>query len=309
MHAVGSKPDLWAARFVEHLRSERRLSAHTVKAYARDLKALALFAHGRGLKDWRDIDVTACRAFAAWLHRQGSGGRSVQRALSAIRGFYKFLLREGWVERNPATGISAPRSPRRLPKVLDADRMGAVLDVPMTDDPLQHRDRAMLELMYSSGLRLSEIVSLDVLDLDLSECLVQVTGKGAKTRILPVGDCAASSLRDWLKSRPALARSGETAVFVSQRGTRIGARAVQLRVEKWARTSGLKMNLHPHLLRHSFASHLLESSGDLRAVQELLGHSDISTTQIYTHLDFQHLARVYDEAHPRAKKLRGSTVR
>ena len=296
------KFDLWPARFSEHLRSERRLSPHTIKAYERDLMALRRFADERGICDWRHIESTTTRAFAAWLHRRGCGGKSIQRALSAVRSFYKYLLREGWVERNPGTGISAPRAPRRLPKVLDADRMGAILDVPATDDPLHHRDRAMLELMYSSGVRLAEVVGLDVRDLNLGERLVEVTGKGAKTRVLPVGEYAVRALECWLGTRQGLAHSGETALFVGQRGARIGARAVQLRVENWARASGLQMKLHPHLLRHSFASHLLESSGDLRAVQELLGHSDISTTQIYTHLDFQHLARVYDAAHPRAKK-------
>ena len=297
-----SKLDLWPARFAESLRTERRLSEHTVSAYERDLRALREFVDERGVRHWRDVEATTVRSFAAWLHRRGQGGKSVQRALSAVRSFYKYLLREGWVERNPGIGISAPRSPRRLPRVLDTDRMSALLDVPATGDVLQSRDRAMLELMYSSGLRLAELVGLDVLDLNLTERLVQVTGKGSKTRVLPVGECAVNALNDWLAARVQLARSGEPALFVGQRGSRLGERAVQLRVERWAKSNGLQSTLHPHLLRHSFASHLLESSGDLRAVQELLGHSDISTTQIYTHLDFQHLARVYDAAHPRARK-------
>lgn len=294
--------DLWIERFEQHLRAERRLSPHTVKGYRRDLRQLHVFMEDRAITDWRSLDSTAVTQFAAWLHRRGKGGKSIQRALSAARSFFTFLVREGWLSINPASGVSAPRSPRHLPAVLDPDTLAAVLDVPASDDPLMARDLAMMELMYSSGLRLSELVSLNLSALNLADGLVEVTGKGAKTRVLPVGELAIKALRVWIEQRATLARGGEVAVFVGRHGSRLGERAVQIRLQTWARRCGLKSKLHPHLLRHSFASHLLESSGDLRAVQELLGHSDISTTQIYTHLDFQHLAQVYDRAHPRARR-------
>ena len=283
------------------------MSAHTVDAYNRDLDNLERFMTERGVAHWRDLDTPAIRAFAAWLHRRGRHGKTVQRSLSAVRSFYRFLNRERWVDGNPALGVSAPRAPRRLPRVLDVDAVGALLEAPSVPDPLLVRDWAMLELIYSSGLRLAELVGLDVPHLKLHERLVEVTGKGGKSRVLPVGECAAQALERWIEARAGLAATGELALFVGQRGRRLGTRAVQLRLDKWAASHGLGGGLHPHQLRHSFASHVLESSGDLRAVQELLGHADISTTQIYTHLDFQHLARVYDQAHPRAKKRRSRT--
>ena len=295
--------DLWLERFLEHLRTERRLSVHTITGYKRDLIGLRVYCRDSGIGDWKALDVTNVRSFAAWLHRTGRKGRSVQRALSATRSFYRYLQREALVKRNPALAVKAPRSPRQLPKVIDVDGIVSLLDA-KPDGVLGVRDKAMLELMYSCGLRLAELVDLDVGGVNLSDALVEVTGKGSKTRILPLGRAASDAIRDWLELRAGLARSGECALFVTQRGGRISARSVQQRFDRWARLHGNGAQVHPHMLRHSFASHLLESSGDLRAVQELLGHADISTTQVYTHLDFQHLANVYDKAHPRARKRR-----
>jgi len=226
----------------------------------------------------------------------------VQRSLASIRSFYSYLLREGVATLNPGTGVTAPRAARKLPRVLDVDHLSSLLRR-QGSGALTLRDAAMLELFYSSGLRLAELVGTDLCDLDLREGLVEVIGKGGKARVLPVGREARDALVRWLAVRPTLARATETALFVSRRGVRVHARTVQARVARWAARSGTR--LHPHMLRHSFASHMLESSGDLRAVQELLGHANISTTQIYTHLDFQHLAAVYDRAHPRARKRGG----
>ena len=295
--------DLWLERFLEHLRSERRLSDHTVRSYRCDLLSLRGYCRENTISDWKALNVVKVRGYAAWLHRNGRTGRSVQRALSATRSFYRYLLREGLVNRNPALAVKAPRSPRKLPRVMDVDGLVSLLDR-KADGPLPVRDKAMLELMYSSGLRLAELIGLDVRDVNLTDALVEVTGKGSKTRILPLGGMACDAIRAWLTCRAKLARSGESALFVSQRGGRISARSVQQRFNHWARHQGDGKRIHPHMLRHSFASHMLESSGDLRAVQELLGHADISTTQVYTHLDFQHLASVYDKAHPRARKKR-----
>ena len=243
------------------------------------------------------------RAFAAAQHRKGLGGRSIQRRLSALRGLFRHLQKLGVVEANPAHDITAPKSPRRLPRSLDADRVGGLLEI-RDDDPLALRDRAIFELIYSSGLRVSEAVSIDHRDIDLSDAVVEVVGKGSKARRVPVGRYAVEAIRRWLAVRATLAAEDEKALFVSRRGRRLSPRSVQSRLDQWARRQGLDTHVHPHMLRHSFASHLLESSGDLRAVQELLGHADISTTQVYTHLDFQHLAKVYDQAHPRARKKR-----
>jgi len=289
-------------RFLHHLQTERRLSENTRKGYRRDLAELRTFCEAGGTGRWQDLDTHGVRRFAAQAHRRGLGGRSIQRRLSALRTFFEYLLREGVVTHNPALDVRAPKDDRHLPTVLDADRMSQLL-AGGSDDALTCRDRAIFELIYSSGLRLAEAVSLDLTDLDLGSALVTVTGKGAKTRVLPVGRYALAALRQWLKVRATLAQPDEPAMFVARRGRRLSARAVQSRLARWARERGIA-GVHPHVLRHSFASHLLESSGDLRAVQELLGHADISTTQVYTHLDFQHLAQVYDRAHPRAKKRR-----
>ena len=242
------------------------------------------------------------RRFVADRHRRGAGPRSLQRALSAIRAFYLHQIREGRIELNPAAGVSAPNAARKLPKVLEPDRVGALLEF-SAHDAIDARDRAMLELMYSSGLRLSELVGLDLHHIDIQDGLVEVTGKGDKQRRLPVGRLACVALGAWLRRRADMAATGERALFVSRRGTRISRRSVEVRLARRAGMQGLDVGVHPHMLRHSFASHLLESSGDLRAVQELLGHADISTTQVYTHLDFQHLAKVYDRAHPRARRV------
>ena len=291
----------WIERYLAHLRTERRLSPHTGSSYRRDLAALAAFCDAERIGGWNRLDSHHIRTFAAREHRDGLGPRSVQRRLSAVRGFFNYLIRERVIAANPAADIRAPKAGKRLPKTLDVDQVASLLARKPTD-PLSSRDLAILELLYSSGLRLAELAGLDVADLDLADRTVRVLGKGSKTRILPVGRQALEALRAWLTGRAILARPGITALFVGQNGQRLGARAIQLRIRRWAAGSGLGVPVHPHLLRHSFATHLLESSRDLRGVQELLGHADISTTQVYTHLDFQHLARIYDQTHPRARR-------
>ncbi|MGU1256968.1 tyrosine recombinase XerC [Pseudomonas aeruginosa] len=286
--------------FLEHLRSERQVSAHTLDGYRRDLLKILALAEKAGLSDWNALDTRSLRTFVARLHQQGQSSRSLARLLSATRGLYQYLLREGRCRHDPANGLSAPKSPRKLPRTLDADRALQLLDGAVEDDFIARRDQALLELFYSSGLRLSELVGLDLEWLDLKEGLVRVRGKGNKVRELPVGKAARQALEAWLPLR-AQAAPKDGAVFIGRGGKRLTPRAIQLRVRQ-AGVRELGQHLHPHMLRHSFASHLLESSGDLRAVQELLGHADIATTQIYTHLDFQHLASVYDRAHPRAKR-------
>ena len=285
----------------DFLKTLQYLSPHTQKAYQRDLNYLSQFCDSQEINRWQDIDGRQVQGFVAWRHRQGISGRSLQRNLSAVRAFYRYLINQGIAKQNPANGVLAPKSARRLPKVLDVDQTIQLVEID-EDDPLAIRDRAILELMYSSGLRLSELINLDMNEIDFSDALVTVTGKGKKTRTVPVGRHAVKALKAWLKRRNHFADDNETAIFVSRRGQRISARNIQQRLKQWAIKQGLANHVHPHMLRHSFASHLLESSGDLRAVQELLGHADISTTQIYTHLDFQHLAKVYDKAHPRAIK-------
>ena len=310
----------WVARFRRYMTSERRLSAHTDRSYSRDLAALIRYCDRSGVADWGGLDTQHVRLFAAHSHASGLSPRSIRRRLSAVRSFYEFLLREGRsgaaraagaasarrspgarIRANPAHDVRAPKAARRLPQTLDPDQMARLLEIP-PGNVLTARDRAIMELLYSSGLRLSELVGLDIASLDLKDRTVQVLGKGRKGRIVPVGRAAARALKAWLRERADLARQGETALFVGRSGERLGARAVQARIAHWARRQGLGMHVHPHLFRHSFASHLLESSGELRGVQELLGHADISSTQIYTHLDFQHLARIYDATHPRARR-------
>jgi integrase/recombinase XerC len=288
--------------FLGHLAHERRLSAHTLTAYRRDLEQLNAWLSETGLLAIERLDEQAVRQYLAWRHRRGASGKTLQRELSSLRSLYRWLLREGLAVANPAIGVRAPKSPRRLPATLDADQLCSLLDHADRDDVLAIRDQAMVELFYSSGLRLAELVAVNLGDIDMAEGELGVLGKGSKTRRVPVGIKAREAIRSWLRVRGNLAGVGEPALFVSSRGTRIHPRTVEVRVARWARSQGAARDLHPHLLRHSFATHLLESSGDLRAVQELLGHADIGTTQIYTHLDFQHLARVYDQAHPRAKK-------
>jgi len=291
----------WLDRFLDHLLSQRHYSPHTVDGYRRDLRRLRDFCESEGVEDWASLSSQQLRRFSAQAHRRGLGGRSVARLLSAARSFFRYLAREGVVSHNPATGVSAPKAGRRLPEPLDADQMASLLAID-SSDALAVRDLALMELLYSSGLRLSELVSLDLGQVDLRAGALRVTGKGGKQRDLPVGRHAIDSLRRWQKLRGGLAAAGEPALFVSRRGTRLTPRAVQARLAQWGLRQGIDSHVHPHKLRHAFASHLLESSGDLRAVQELLGHADISTTQVYTHLDFQHLAQVYDQAHPRARR-------
>jgi integrase/recombinase XerC len=301
--AATPKPPVPAARellddYLRHLAHERRLSAHTARGYERDIKALIELA---GATPLSRLQVHEVRRFVAQLHARGLDGKSLARALSAWRGFFKFLARDRGFQQNPCAGIRAPKAAKKLPRVLSPDEAGHLMAID-GDSTLALRDKAMLELFYSSGLRLSELTGLAPGDVNFDDATVRVTGKGAKTRIVPVGSYALVALRAWLTKRDRLAAAGEAALFVNNKGRRLSARSVQLRLERWALKQGLGRRVHPHVLRHSFASHLLQSSGDLRAVQEMLGHASISTTQVYTQLDFQHLAKVYDAAHPRAKK-------
>jgi len=291
----------WIDKFIRHLEFERRLSPQTCKNYRRDLIALRKYRDDAGISDWGDLDSEHFRAYSAACYRKGLGARSIQRRLSAYRTFYRYLIREKQVRTHPVTDVTAPKGKKRLPGNLDADRMARLLDIP-GDGPLVDRDRAILELLYSSGLRLSELTDLNCGDVDMRDATVHVTGKGNKDRIVPVGRKAIAALQQWDITRPELASQDEHALFVSNRGTRISTRSVQARVSHWAKRQGIDANVYPHLFRHSFATHLLESSHDLRGVQELLGHANISTTQVYTHLDFQHLAQIYDQTHPRARK-------
>ena len=287
-------------RYFQHLRSERQVSVHTLDGYRRDLLKVVDFCERQSLRQWSELSAQHVRQLVAEQHRKGLSSRSLARLLSSLRGLYRYLNNEGRCRHDPAAGIAAPKGEQRLPRLLDTDRAMQLLDGGIEDDFIGHRDQAMLELFYSSGLRLSELVGLDLDQLDLPAGLVQVQGKGSKARVLPVGRKAREALQAWLPLR-ALANPHDGAVFISQQGRRLGARAVQKRVRE-AGVRELGQHLHPHMLRHSFASHMLESSQDLRSVQDLLGHADIGTTQIYTHLDFQHLAKVYDQAHPRAKR-------
>ena len=293
----------WTERFLRHLQIQKRYSSNTVLNYRHDVRFFTDFLVTQGVLCWSAVNGTHVRAFVALRHRSGLSGRSLQRVLSSIRTFFKFLLKEQQVSHNPVEGIGAPKAEQRLPVVLPVDQVDRLLTM-QADTPLDKRDIAMMELTYSSGLRLSELVMLNVLDLDLEEGLMRVTGKGGKTRIVPVGQKACCAVREWMSVRRQFVGTSEQALFVGKQGRRLGRRAVQKRMRLWSERQGLDRRLHPHMLRHSFASHLLESSGDLRAVQELLGHADISTTQIYTHVDFQRLAQVYDQAHPRARRTK-----
>jgi len=292
------------AAFSRHLASEKRYSPRTCENYQRDLWRLAAWLELEGVSAWPELSLHHMRRYVAGLSRAGLSGQSIARHLSATRGFYHFLVREGLARDNPALDLRPPKSGRRLPKVADVDQIQQLLETP-PDDPLEVRDLAMFELMYSSGLRLAELAMVDVSALDIDAREIRVLGKGSKERVLPVGGKALAALERWLAVRGQYASQAETAVFVSQRGGRLSRRSIQARLARWGVRSGADQRLHPHLLRHSFASHMLESSGDLRAVQELLGHADIATTQVYTHLDFQHLARVYDQSHPRARRRSG----
>jgi integrase/recombinase XerC len=289
--------------FLTELAIQRRASPHTVDAYRRDLVRLKALA---AEQDPIALKAPQLRRGLMQLHAQELAPRSIARTLSAWRSYYAWLARRGVIPLNPADGLRAPKRPRCLPKALGIDQAAALLDRPaasMSDDPLLARDIAMFELFYSSGLRLSELVSLDWPGgLDLVTGEVTVTGKRQKTRTVPVGDKARTALEAWLAMRPQLLRDAQPALFLGRNGTRLTPRQVAGRLAQWAQRQGVGVHVHPHMLRHSFASHVLQSSGDLRAVQEMLGHASIAATQIYTHLDFQHLAKIYDAAHPRAKK-------
>lgn len=292
--------------FLEHLQHERGLSKNTISSYRRDLNKLKVYLEKESIELWENLAGHQLRHHVANSHRQGVSGKSIQRQLSAIRSFYHYLLREGISKSNPALELSAPKTPKKLPNALDTDQISQLLNGQEAGWHGQ-RDHAILELFYSSGLRLSELVGCNISSVDIDDKVVRVLGKGNKERIVPVGTKAIFAIQSWLKIRQNLPGKNSCihdaeALFLSERGRRLSPRSVQSRLSKWAISKGLPGKLHPHMLRHSFASHILESSHDLRAVQELLGHADISTTQIYTHLDFQHLTKVYDQAHPRAQR-------
>lgn len=290
--------------FVSEIADGRRLSPHTVSAYQSDLTRLHAFMSAQGMTAWAELDVAHARRYVVSLHASGLSGRSIQRHLAAGRSFYVFLIRRGQAGVNPLLGIKAPRSPKRLPAALSVDQAARLMEI-ADSSMLGLRDRALLELFYSCGLRLSELADVDVRDIEGEDGCVRVHGKGGRVRLVPVGRHARTALRKWLSVRGRWAAPVEPAVFVSARGGRLGRRAIEERVRLWALRQGLDQSVHPHMLRHSFASHLLESSADLRAVQELLGHRSLATTQIYTHLNFQYLAGVYDKAHPRARRSKG----
>jgi integrase/recombinase XerC len=289
--------------FLVYLRDVRQLSRHTLDGYRHDLLTLRRHCEEQDRTSPAQVVEADIRQWASQLHRRGLAGSSIQRSLSAARSFFNYLGREQGRPRNPAASVQAPRKPRKLPKTLDADQVNKFLSFD-EDSVIARRDRAIAELFYSSGLRLAELAAIDTGDIDAQSRLLTVTGKGNKARTIPVGSVALDAIQRWLEVRPPVAADDDSAaaLFTSNQGRRIGARSIQARLRLQGRKAGMHQDIHPHMLRHSFASHLLESSGDLRAVQELLGHANISTTQIYTHLDFQHLAKVYDAAHPRARR-------
>ena len=288
-------------RFVSHLEQERRLSAHTVSNYNRDLQRLNLYRKERDIQNWNQFTAVLARGFAGDCHRSGLSGKSISRMLSSSRSFFRYLMREDLASFNPFDGVSAPKSPRKLPKVLTAEQAIGLVDL-KGDDLITIRDRAIVELFYSSGIRLQELIGADVNDVNLVENMIRVLGKGSKVRIVPIGSHASKALEEWLARRDEWAAPSETALFVTAKGRRPSSRTIQKRIELRAMEQGVPVKVHPHMLRHSFATHVLESSSDIRAVQEFLGHANLSTTQIYTHLDFGHLSKEYDRAHPRAKK-------
>lgn len=290
-------------KFLSYLESVKQYSKHTISGYKRDLTKLSGYLLNNGIEDWQSVNEHELRTFVNSERRKGLSPRSIQRVLSTSRSFFEYLLVEGVIKLSPAQNINSPKSAQLLPKAMDADLVQRLLDF-KPNGLIEVRDKAIAELLYSSGLRLSEVCTLDVQDLELKERVCRVTGKGNKMRVVPVGKKAIQAIRDWLIHRKELKNSKSSsseAMFLNNKGKRISARSIQLRLEKLCAQRGLP-GINPHMLRHSFASHVLESSGDLRAVQEMLGHADIATTQIYTKLDFQHLSKVYDKAHPRAKK-------
>ncbi|HMC13488.1 MAG TPA: tyrosine recombinase XerC [Gallionellaceae bacterium] len=296
--AAAPDHDVLLSGFLAHLTNERRYSEHTRENYARDLRKLFLLVANTPLSDLKSHHI---RRYIAQLHSQGLGGRTLARMLSAWRSFFNYLMRDHRFRENPCMGLRPPKAPKLLPHALSPDEAVKLVELPAVT-PLDVRDKAMFELLYSSGLRLAELVSLDPINMDFNDASVRVTGKGSKTRIVPMGSHAIAALKDWLAVRGQIAKPDETALFVGKNGKRISPRTVQLQLRKWGIKQGIASGVHPHLLRHSFATHVLQSSGDLRAVQEMLGHASISTTQVYTHLDFQYLAKIYDAAHPRAKR-------
>jgi len=290
-------------QFIQMLRSEKYYSPHTCSNYRRDLDQFQKYLRGLGIETWDKVSYSDVSGFAAQRHRQGRKSRTIQRELSSIRSFYQFLIKNSVVTLNPALEVRAPKSGKPLPKTCDAESIDRLLSLPDDSDGLVVRDVAIFELIYSSGLRLAELVNIDLTDIDLAQQQMVVTGKGNKTRYLPIGSKAVSAVKRWLKLRLDYTRdTNQSALFLSKQGKRISPRSVQSRLNRLIQQQALDQHLSPHTLRHSFATHMLESSSDLRAVQELLGHVNIATTQVYTHLDFQHLARVYDAAHPRAKR-------
>lgn len=307
MERVQPQPDPLSALtdpvscFIAELEGTGRFSPHTIEGYRRDLKALVDYLVRQKVDCWPGLRAAHLRSFIADRHRNGKSAKSIQRYLSAIRTCIEFQIEQGWLERNVARGIRTPKVARKLPRVMDVDRLGHLLDQ-APDGILEVRDLAMFELFYSSGLRLSELTGLNLEQVLRDSLQLEVLGKGGRSRVVPVGTRARQALEAWVRVRGQLADQNEVALFVGRRGQRLGQRAIQLRLKQWGERLASDQSLHPHLLRHSFATHLLESSGDLRAVQELLGHSSIATTQVYTHLDFQHLASVYDKSHPRARK-------
>lgn len=293
--------ETYAARYLSHLASERRLSPHTLAAYRRDLQPLLLHLHREQVATAADLRPFHLRNALLTLRQRRLSPVSLRRTLSAWRQFCGWLAQEEKLAQNPAAGLQAPKVPKKLPRTLDVDQMQQLLQASSVCEPLIVRDQAMFELLYSAGLRLAELVGLNLSDIYRDEGMLRATGKGNKTRLLPIGHHARQALYQWLEVRRQWCGHAEPALFISERGQRLGARSVQLRLKQYALRQQLGESVHPHMLRHAFASHLLESSQDIRAVQELLGHASISTTQIYTHLDFQHLAKTYDAAHPRAK--------
>jgi len=288
-------------RFFHYLENEKRYSLHTCSAYRRDLNNFLEFISRYEINNWETVTIHHSRQYVSYLHQQKQSAKSIQRKLSSLRSFFHYLMRENILAANPVEGVKAPKVEKHLPKVLDVDQVQQLF-AKNESDPLLLRDLAMLELLYGSGLRLSELVGVNLNDIDLSDHSLRVTGKGSKTRLLPLGEMAIIALNKWLAVRSDWLKTEQLAVFITKKGTRISPRSVQARLQYWGKKQGLNTGLHPHRLRHSFASHLLESSGDIRSVQELLGHANLTTTQIYTQLDYQHLAQVYDQAHPRAKK-------
>jgi len=286
--------------YLDYLNFERGLSPLTRENYARDIRQLVKLSDETALNNLQNTHI---RRFIASLHSKGLGGKSIARMLSSWRGFFDYLVQRHGFQTNPVLGLRAPKSAKTLPQALSIEQAVKLVDI-SDDNILCIRDHAILELFYSSGLRLSELVNLNIDQIDFSEGTVTVTGKGNKTRIVPLGSHAMEAIQKWLKNRANLLinNPAEKSVFIGLQGRRISARNIQYRMKEWSIKQGINSSVHPHMLRHSFATHVLQSSGDLRAVQEMLGHANISTTQVYTHLDYQHLTKVYDQAHPRAKK-------